>query len=267
MQWKLAANLSMLFTEQPLLERIAAATQAGFDGVEVQFPYGLPASDLQAELQRQGMPLVLFNLPAGDLMDGGPGLAAVPGRETAFAQALQQALDYADVLQPQKVNVLPGKLARGVSEAQALDTLEHNLRLTAEAFAPLGVAVVCEAINRLDMPGFLLASSAELAAMLARVAHPNLSAQLDFYHMARMGEPVALSVRQLAGQIGHVQFADVPGRGAPGSGELDFRAAFQALDSADYRGWLAAEYRAAKGETDRLAWLAAWRAAGWVAPR
>ncbi len=265
MHWKLAANLSLLFAELPLLERIAAAAQAGFDGVEVQFPYVLPALQLQTELQRQAMPLVLFNLPAGDLMEGGSGLAGVPGREPDFAAALQQALEYAAVLKPEKVNVLPGKLAQGVSEARALDTLEQNLRLAAEAFAPLGVAVVCEAINRLDMPGFLLASSAELAAMLARVAHPNLSAQLDLYHMARMGEPVAQSVQQLAGQIGHVQFADAPGRGAPGSGELDFSAALQALESAGYRGWLAAEYRS--DEEDRLGWLALWRAAGWIAPR
>jgi len=265
MRRKLAANLSLLFAERPLSERIVAAAQAGFDGVEVQFPYALSATDLQAELQRQAMPLVLFNLPAGDLMAGGNGLAGVPGREADFAKALQQALNYAEVAQPEKVNVLPGKLAPGVSEAQALDTLEHNLRLAADAFANLGVAVVCEAINRLDMPRFLLASSAELAAMLARVAHPNLSAQLDLYHMARMGEPIAQSVQQLAGQIGHVQFADVPGRGAPGSGELDFQAALRALDSVDYRGWLAAEYRPA--EDDRLAWLETWRSAGWIAPR
>jgi hydroxypyruvate isomerase len=257
MHWKLAANLSLLFAERPLLARIAAAAQAGFDGVEVQFPYVLPAAQLQLELQRQAMPLVLFNLPAGDLMEGGPGLAAVPGREPDFAAALQQALEYAAVLRPEKVNVLPGKLASGVREAEALDKLEQNLRLAAEAFAPLGVAVVCEAINRVDMPGFLL-------AMLARVAHPNLSAQLDLYHMARMGESPAQSVQQLAGQIGHVQFADAPGRGAPGSGELDFSSAFQALERAGYRGWLAAEYR--PGEDDDLAWLPTWRAAGWIAP-
>ena len=258
MRWKLAANLSLLFAPLPMLERIRAAAKAGFDGVEIQFPYDVPAAQLQAELSRYDMTMVLFNLPAGDLMQGGSGLAGVPGREAEFAQGLTLALDYAQVLRPEKVNVLPGKLAANVDPVAALNTLVTNLRLAAEAFAPLGIGVVCEAINRLDMPGFLVSNSVELAELIARVDHPNLAAQLDFYHMARMGEYLPDSVLRLAGNIGHVQFADVPGRGAPGSGELDFAAALAALENAGYGGWLAAEYRAAGA--DDLAWLTRWRA-------
>ena len=84
----ICANLSLLFTELPLIERVRAAAEAGFAGVEIQFPYEVPAAALQAELQRSGLPLVLFNLPAGDLMQGGAGLAAVPGREVQFAAAV-----------------------------------------------------------------------------------------------------------------------------------------------------------------------------------
>jgi len=265
MRWRLAANLSLLFADRPLLERVAAAADAGFDGVEIQFPYAIEASQLQTELQRHGMPLVLFNLPAGDLMEGGSGLAGVPGREAEFASALQLAMDYAQVLQPEKVNVLPGRLAAGVDRAVALSTLAANLQKAARAFSALGISVVCEAINRRDMPDFLLSSPDELAEMLERVDHPNLSAQLDFYHMARMGEQLPHSVQRLAGRIGHVQLADSPGRGAPGSGELDFAPAFAALESAGYAGWLAAEYRAEVD--DDLAWMENWRAAGWVAER
>jgi len=265
MRWKLAANLSLLFAQLPLIERVGAAAKAGFEGVELQFPYALSAIQLRAELERHAMPLVLFNLPAGDLMTGGPGLAGVASRESEFASALQLAVEYAQVLRPEKVNVLPGKLAAGVEREAALATLATNLKVAAEAFAPLGIGVVCEAINRLDMPDFLLAGSAELAEMLARVDHPNLSAQLDFYHMARMGEDLTHSVQRLSGRIGHVQFADCPGRGAPGSGEMDFAAVLMALEKAGYEGWLAAEYRAEAD--DDLAWMADWREAGWVGER
>lgn len=92
---KIAANLSLLFTELPLIERILAARVAGFDGVEIQFPYEVPAIRLKDQLERAGLPLVLINLPAGDLMQGGPGLAAVPERQDAFDAALQEALNYA----------------------------------------------------------------------------------------------------------------------------------------------------------------------------
>lgn len=255
----ICANLSLLFTELPLLERVRAAAEAGFAGVEIQFPYEVPAAALQAELQRSGLPLVLFNLPAGDLMQGGAGLAAVPGREAQFAAGLRQALEYAEVARPQKINVLAGRLAEGVEREQALALLAEHLRQTAEAFAGRGIAVLMEAINLHDMPGFLLNTPPHLLDMLARVGHPNLAAQLDFYHMARMGLDLADCVRQLQGHIGHVQFADAPGRGEPGSGELDFEPALAALRAQGYAGWLGAEYRPVGATSAGLGWLPAWR--------
>lgn len=262
MSWPLAANLSMLFADLPMAERCHAAAEAGFDGVEIQFPYDIPAATLQNHLAAAGMPLVLINVPAGDLMTGGPGLAGVPSREAAFDEALQQAVEYALVLRPEKVNVLPGRLAEGVEREAALETLARNLGKAARAFADIDVCLVCEAINRHDMPGFLVGSSRELLAMLERVGHPNLSAQLDLYHLARMGESIPESVALLAGRIGHVQFADAPGRGEPGTGNLDFHAAFGALNEHGYRGWLAAEYKPALPPEQSLQWLAQWTAAG-----
>ena len=257
---KLAANLSLLFGELPLVERIGAAAAAGFAGVEIQFPYEVPASELRSALDAAGLPLVLINLPAGDLMAGGAGLAAVPQRQAEFAAALDEALAYAAVARPQCVNVLPGRLAAGVTREAALATLAGNLRRAAAAFAPLGIRVLSEAINPLDMPGFLVNTPDDLLALLAAVDHPNFAAQLDFYHMARQGLDLPACIAALAGRIGHVQFADCPGRGAPGSGTLDFAAALAALRAAGYAGWLAAEYRSdAAGTAAGLGWLADWR--------
>lgn len=260
---KIAANLSMLFGELPLSERVVAAAAAGFDGVEIQFPYELPAIRLKEALAAAGMPLLLINLPAGDLMAGGPGLAAVPARQDAFDAALQEALSYAAMVRPAMINVLPGRLAEGLSREQALACLIGNLRQAAEAFQLLGIGVLVEAINPLDMPGFLLNTPEQLDALLKAVNHPNLTAQYDLYHMARQGLDLAAGIELLAGRIGHVQFADCPGRGAPGSGELDFDVALAALRRCGYRGWLGAEYRPGDAGTQAsLGWLADWRQAG-----
>lgn len=257
---KIAANLSMLFTELPLAERIMAARVAGFDGVEIQFPYELPAIRLKELLERAGLPLVLTNLPAGDFMQGGAGLAAVPSRQAEFDAALQEGLTYAAMARPMCVNVLPGRLAEGVTREQALETLADNLRKSAEAFALLGIRVVCEAINPLDMPGFLINTPTHLQALLERVDHPNCQAQLDLYHMARQGLDIAAGIRLLGSQIGHVQFADCPGRGAPGTGSMAFGPLFEALRAVGYAGWLAAEYRPDSPDTSTsLGWLEAWQ--------
>ena len=257
---KIAANLSMLFAELPLRERVLAAMRAGFDGVEIQFPYELPALALQEVLELSGLPLLLINVPAGDLMSGGPGLAGVPARQAAFDAALQEALTYAAMVRPVCVNVLPGRLAEGVSRDQALDCLVANLRQSAEAFAMLGIRVLVEAINPIDMPGFLINTPQQLDELLRAVDHPNLAAQYDFYHMARQDLDVAAGMRLLAGRIGHVQFADVPGRGAPGSGELDFAPLLDELRSGSYTGWLGAEYKPGEAGTQAsLGWLAQWQ--------
>ncbi len=257
---KLSANLTMLFTERPLLERIVAAAAAGFEGVEIQFPYEVPALRLKDELARAGMPLALMNFPAGDFMAGGPGLAAVPARQAAFDEALQEALTYAAMVRPQSINVLSGRLAAGLEREQALTTLSNNIRKASEAFQTLGIGVVSEAINPIDMPGFLVNTPEHLQALLERVDHGNFRAQLDIYHMARQGIDPLVAVEALVGRIGHVQFADCPGRGAPGSGDVDFARVRQALETGGYRGWLGAEYRPEEGDTRAsLGWLRAWR--------
>jgi hydroxypyruvate isomerase len=140
---------------------------------------------------------------------------------------------------------------------QAWQCLSANLQATAKAFAILGIGVLCEAINPLDMPGFLLNTPEQMLALLASVDQPNLALQLDLYHMARQGFEVPRVIAQLAGKIGHVQFADCPGRGEPGTGQLDFAAALHALAATGYEGWLGAEYLPSGAE--HLGWLETWR--------
>lgn len=257
---KLCANLSLLFTEVPLLQRIDAAAKAGFEGVEIQFPYDVPAQDLKAALDEAGLPLVLINLPAGDLMQGGPGIAAVPERAAEFEAALTKALDYACIVQPQHINVLAGRLVEGLEREVALQTLAERLRATCDAFAGSGTDVLMEAINCHDMKDFLLNTPEHLQDMLERVARENLRAQLDLYHMARMDLELVDCIYALMGQIGHVQFADYPERGEPGSGEMEFEVPLQVLDDVGYEGWLGAEYRPTGTTADSLRWLPRWRA-------
>lgn len=255
---KIAANLSLLFPEHPMLERVAAAAAAGFDGVEVQFPYEIPADAFKEALDGSAMPLVLINLPAGDLMSGGAGLAAAPACQAAFDAALQEALTYAAVVRPMCVNVLAGRLVDGVSREQALVTLAANVRKAAEAFQMLGIRVLSEAINPLDMPGFLINTPQHLDELLRMVDHPNCQAQFDLYHMARQSLDIQAGIRLLAGRIGHVQFADCPGRGEPGSGELDFSALLGELHNSAYNAWLGAEFMPSKAIVESPGWMALW---------
>lgn len=249
------ANLSLLFTEVELIDRFEAARQQGFTAVEIQFPYELEAGTLQKALTEAGQKLVLFNVDADDLLQGGEGLACVPEKQTRFRQAIAQTLTYAKVLKPVAINVLPGRCLNQSRLSEYLQTFRENLCFAADAFAPLGIKTVFEAINTHDMPSFIIHSSAQMLAVLDELNRPDLLMQYDIYHMRMMGEEPAGFIAEHAGKIGHIQFADCPGRAQPGTGGIDFEPIFSAIENSGYRGWVGAEYKPTGTTADSLDWF------------
>ena len=250
-----SANVSLLFTEVPLIDRFQAAKQMGFDAVEIQFPYELSAEILKKTLEEQQLKLVLFNVDADDLLQGGEGLACVPEKREQFRQAVAEALDYARLLKPEVINVLPGRCFNEQRKQAYLKTFQENLCFAIEAFAPLGIKTVFEAINSHDMPGFLVDSGLQMLAILDQLKRPGLFMQYDIYHAQMMGERPDEFIARYADKIGHIQFADSPGRGQPGTGQLDFERVFSAIESSVYSGWVGAEYKPVGSSSESLGWL------------
>src|SRR5690606_16611656 len=178
------ANLSMLFTELPFLERFAAARQAGFRTVEVQFPYDHAAADIRHALVDAGVSLHLINLPAGDWAGGDRGIAAGPARVEEFRDGVAQALAYAGELGVRHLNCLAG-LGGTVGKDAQWQTLVANVRHAAAALRALDATLLVEPINRRDVPGFVLGTSAEALRLLEEAGEPNLALQYDVYHMQR----------------------------------------------------------------------------------
>ncbi len=242
-----------MYTEYPLRERFAAAKNDGFDAVEIQFPYEIPLPELQSLLAQHSQQCILINVPAGDLMAGGEGLACVPERQHAFDEALQLCVTYAAALQVRCVNVLPGRCVHEDRLTSYWQTLRQNLRKAAETLQPLGIVATFEAINTHDMPSFMVSSAQQMLDMITDIGHPNLKAQWDIYHMARMNQPLASWIQANVEMVGHIQFADSPQRHEPGTGDLDFPTLFRAVRDSGYSGWVGAEYRPSGSTTESLA--------------
>lgn len=252
---KFSANLSMLFSEVTLHKRFQAAKNSGFDAVEIQFPYELSAETINQELTKHQLQLVLFNVDADDLLQGGEGLAAVPEKMEQFRDAVDQAVEYAGVLKPKFINVLAGCCFDQQWLADYQQTFQTNLEYAVTTFASLGITTVFEAINTHDMPGFLIYSGKQMLQMLEAVNHPKLLMQYDIYHMARMNEDIVAFINQYAEKIGHIQLADNPGRGQPGTGKTNFAKLFAAIDQSGYKGCLGAEYKPVGVTEAGLSWL------------
>ena len=256
----------MLYTEVPLLERFEAARKSGFRAVEIQFPYDTPLDDLAAAKRQAGVDIALINFPAGDLPEGGQGLAAVPGRESMFEDAVTAGLNYARVLKPRCINVLAGAPAGGDRE-RCMETLVKNLRLAAETMSDLGIRVITEAVNPRDRPGYFLNTTGDALTAIDFAGHPNLALMYDVYHMQIVEGDLATTLESQIDRIGHIQFADVPGRAEPGTGEINFGYLFQTIDRLGFEGWVGAEYNPSANTRDTLGWFRPFRTSQRRRPR
>ena len=253
---KFAANLSMMFTEWPFLERFQAASDAGFGAVEYLFPYDHPAAEIAAQLKKHGLQQALFNAHAGDWDGGERGLASLAGRQQDFQDSIEQALAYAQVLACPKIHVMAG-LGEATGKAESLYV--DNLRYAADKAAALNIEVLIEPINARDMPGYFLGSVGQAIELLDRIGRPNARLQFDYYHAQITSGDVTVLMRDSIDRIGHIQIASVPERTEPDTGELNYPYVLAALDAAGYDGWVGCEYRPAGETRAGLGWLASYR--------
>jgi hydroxypyruvate isomerase len=251
---KLAANLSLMFTEVPFLDRFAAARGNGFEAVEFLFPYAFEVGDIAERLARYNLDLVLHNLPPGHWDGGDRGMACDPGRSAEFQDSVALALAYAVPLGVKQLHCLAGRLPPGLPVAEAHRSYLANLRFAAGRLAEHGVRLLIEPINTFDMPGYFLSGSAQAAAVIAEAGVPNLFLQLDLYHLHRMGEDLAGAIAAHAHLTAHMQLADSPGRHEPGTGEIDFAPLLSLVDRLAYPGWIGCEYHPQADTVGGLGW-------------
>ena len=275
---RFAANLSLLYTELPFLDRFEAAARDGFEAVEYLFPYAFDLAELLARLKANGLQQVLFNAPPGGTdapgidaawAAGARGTASVPGREAEFRAGVELALRYADALDCPRIHCMAGLLsesAAGADQASAARSVYvSNLRWAATEAAKSGRTILIEPINPRDMPRFFLNRQDEAHAVVQEVGAPNLQVQMDLYHCQIVEGDVAMKLRQYlpTGRVGHLQIAGVPERHEPDVGELNCAYLFEVIDEVaaqcGWQGWVGCEYRprlgAEPGGTSRgLGW-------------
>jgi hydroxypyruvate isomerase len=256
---RFSANLTMLFTEVPFLERFAAAAAAGFRAVEFVSPYAHPPEVVAERVRAHGLAVSVFNLPPGDWERGDRGLACDPRRVAEFREGIPRALAYARALGCDRLHAMAGLRPPGIPEPELRSTYLANLQFAADALAADGLVLLVEAINDRDMPGYWLTTSRQAFEVMDAVGASNLRFQFDAYHLHLMEGGLAGTLDRHLDRIGHVQIADAPGRHEPGTGEIDFASLLPQLDALGYGGWVGCEYRP-RGETVAgLGWMTSYR--------
>lgn len=251
-----AASISMMFTEYALPDRFRAAREAGFDAVEIQMPYGAEPEILARAREAAGIEVALINTPMGDPDKGEAGFGAIPGCEARFREGVAAARGYAEALGCRRVHVLAGVSGEDSDADACLDLFAENLAYAGTELEKAGVGVLVEPVNGRDRPGYFVDSVERALDAITRAGRSNVGMLCDIYHLQVMGEEPIPTIARLKDTIGHIQFADAPGRHEPGTGEIDFSRLFRALDAMGYAGWTAAEYVPSGKTEDSLGWLA-----------
>jgi hydroxypyruvate isomerase len=253
---RFSANVSILFKEVPFLERFARAREAGFSAVEFWWPSGEDLGQLEAALGRAGLSVALFNFDAGDMPGGERGLAGDPGRTDQFRENVPLALDLARRLGCRRMNILVGHETEGMSREEQLGVARENVAFAADRAQGAGVEVLVEAVNTFENGPYLLRTTRQAAEFARSVGRENVRIQHDLYHMQRMEGNLVATLREHIDAIGHIQVADSPGRGEPGTGEIHYPFVLAELEGLGYDGYVGLEYDPTTGTTEEsFDWL------------
>jgi hydroxypyruvate isomerase len=264
---RLAANCSMLFTELDILDRPAAAKAAGFDAIEFwwPWPHAVP-TDREVDafvtaVRDAGVALIGLNFFAGNLAGPDCGAASVPELSQQFRDNIPVVVGIGEQLGTSAFNALYGNRAHGMSAVTQNDLALENLSLAAAAADRIGATVLIEAVS--GPKPYPLRTADDAVAVVDRLRGrgvANVAFLMDVYHLASNGDDIDRAIGAHHAKVGHVQIADAPGRGEPGSGRLDLRHYVDALAENGYRGYVALEYKPSTATTaDSLGWMGAAR--------
>ena len=256
---RFAANLSMMFTDVPFLDRFEAAARAGFTAVEFLFPYDHPAAVVGERLHKNGLTQALFNLPPGNWEAGEKGFAALPDRFADLQESLRTALPYAQATGVKRLHLMAGIANR--SEPKAVEQFYQSVTWAAEFFAAHGLDVVIEPINARNVPGYFLNDFTFARDLITELKIPNLKLQFDIYHCQIIHGDVTMRLREMMPITGHVQIASIPSRNEPDGEELNYPFLFAELDRLGYGGFVGCEYNPRGNTVDGLGWFKAYAGA------
>lgn len=257
---RFSANLSTLFQHLPVRERFCAAAEAGFEAVEIWFPYEIPAYEMCDLLQTHGLQCVGINSPAGDVAAGDWGLALDPRHRGAFAQSVTQAMVYAEAISCPNVHVMAGNRLAGTSDSDAWRLYRSNIATACDIARTFGRQVMVEPLNAVDRPQYFLSRQDQAIALIEELQQENLGLMLDVFHLQRGEGNLMERMRKSLPYAVHVQIADVPGRHEPGTGEIRFDFVFAELRRLGYTGWIGCEYLPRADTVAGLGWMDAYAA-------
>ena len=253
---RFSANISLMYTEFPVVERFEQAAASGFRAVEFLYPQDDDLAEMRAALDRTGLTLLQINAPRGR-GDGERVGANDPRRRDDYRGDMERSFEMAAYLGATQMHCTSGVALPDVDPDVQWGTLVENMAWVAERAATFGITPMIEPLNTFDNPGYMVSTTTLATRLMDAAGQPNLRMQYDLYHAQRMEGNHTDNLSRLLPRIANIQVSETPGRRALGDGELNLPHIFRLLDRLGYDGWVGVGYLTDPPTDDSLAWLRA----------
>ena len=249
----LSANISLLFTESPFLERFGKASKNNFQAVEFQFPYEFSPETIKEKLNKFNLDISVFNSSPGNFKNGDRGLACLPKRKEEFQRTIIQSIEYAKIIKCKKIHVMSG-IQGSKNDLTYRDTYIENLQWACDQFESNNIDLLIEPINQRNIPKYFLSSTDLAIEIIDEVKRENIKLLFDIYHHQIIRGDVTKYLEKFLPYIGHIQIAGIPNRNEPDQSELDYQYIFKLIEKLNYNGFIGCEYNPKKDTISGLKW-------------
>ena len=228
--------LETIFNALPLGERIGRAAACGAAAVEFWSRKDKDLDEIARAKEASGVDIAAFVALDDNLPND-------PASADEAASELLASIQAAREIGATGLVVRAEHEIKNVPRKQQVETLTRMLEMAAPAAQKAHVTLLLEPVNtRIDHPGALLSSTPDTLEIIDSIDRPNVKMLFDIYHQYVTEGTILDSIESHIDRIGHFHLADVPGRGEPGTGAVDFGGLFRLIGSLGYEGLVGLEF-------------------------
>ena len=255
---KFAPNSLYFYKDLPPEKQFAEFKKAGFDYLEILFPYFIPLNRLKELLSGSGLSLSILDVLPGDITKMEINAAVDPRRKEEFRRNAETAVLYASELSVKNINCLSGIISAtpGVSREKQMETFTQNLMFLCSLVKNSDIMVLLEPICEKVIPNYHFYDLFSTVKYLEEHKNKNLGLQFDFYHMQMLHGNLLNNVKKYFPLIGYFQIANAPERNEPDAGEINFPFLLKEVTKLGYTGVFGLEYIPSRGMEETFSWRA-----------
>jgi hydroxypyruvate isomerase len=241
--YKLSVMLWTVFRDLPFEQRLEKVAAAGYANVELVGEY---AKWSNADFDRANAARKRLGITF-DCTAGIKSSLCNPAEREALLAEIRSTLPIMERLDCPALILLSGNVVLGMTaEAQAQSCVD-GLRAGAQIIGGRKingepVRLLLENIDPEENPKYFLTSVARGFEIVKAVNHPQVQFLYDFFHEQISEGNLIEKLEKNIAHVGLIHVADVPGRRAPGTGEINYQNIFRKLCELKYNRIVAMEF-------------------------